>query len=70
MKKLISLALTLALALSLSACGGSPAAPSSVPSAAPGGESAAPAAEPRVVNYGMSNAWDSLMPYNSPSGSN
>ena len=24
----------------------------------------------RVVRYGLSNAWDSLMPYNSPSGSN
>ena len=31
------------------------------------GPAQAPAA---VVRYGLSNAWDSLMPYNSPSGSN
>ena len=31
------------------------------------GSQDAPAA---VVRYGLSNAWDSLMPYNSPSGSN
>ena len=27
-------------------------------------------AEQVTVRYGLSNAWDSLMPYNSPSGSN
>ena len=51
MKKLTVLLLTLALALSLAACGS-------------GQETAS------VVRYGMSNAWDTLMPYNSPSGSN
>ena len=51
MKKLTVLLLTLALALSLAACGS-------------GRETAS------VVRYGMSNAWDTLMPYNSPSGSN
>lgn len=51
MKKLTALLLTLALALSLAACGPSQAAAD-------------------VVRYGMSNAWDTLMPYNSPSGSN
>lgn len=29
-----------------------------------------PTAEQVTVRYGLSNAWDSLMPYNSPSGSN
>ena len=33
-----------------------------------GGEE--PTAEQVTVRYGLSNAWDSLMPYNSPSGSN
>ena len=51
MKKLTVLLLTLALALSLAACGSS-------------------AETASVVRYGMSNAWDTLMPYNSPSGSN
>ncbi len=49
-------ALFLALALGLSGC------------AQTGGESASE--EAVVVRYGISNAWDSLMPYNSPSGSN
>lgn len=51
LKKLTVLLLTLALALSLAACGSS-------------------AETASVVRYGMSNAWDTLMPYNSPSGSN
>ena len=51
MKKLTALLLSLALCLSLAACG-----PAQAPAA--------------VVRYGLSNAWDSLMPYNSPSGSN
>ena len=54
MKKLFTLVLALLLALSLSACGG-------------GGEDAGAQA---VVRCGLSSAWDSLMPYNSPSGSN
>ena len=54
MKKLSALFLALLLALSLSACGG-------------GGEDAGAQA---VVRCGLSSAWDSLMPYNSPSGSN
>lgn len=51
MKKLTALFLSLALLLTLAACG-------------PEGKAA------DVVRYGMSNAWDTLMPYNSPSGSN
>ena len=54
MKKLFTLVLALLLALSLAACGG-------------GGEDAGAQA---VVRCGLSSAWDSLMPYNSPSGSN
>ena len=55
-------ALAAALALTftlLAGCGG-------------GGQSAGSAdpAEPVVVRYGISNAWDQLMPYNSVSGSN
>lgn len=51
MKKLTALFLTLALLLSLAACG-------------PSQDAAG------VVRYGLSNSWDTLMPYNSPSGSN
>ena len=52
MKKLTALFLTLALVLSLAACGSEEEKTAS------------------VLRYGMSNAWDTLMPYNSPSGSN
>ena len=55
MKRWTALTLTAALSLSLTACGGQ------------NGETGE--AE-RTVRYGISSAWDSLMPYNSPSGSN
>lgn len=54
-KKTAALLLALALTLPLGGCAAQPAEDT--------------AAE-RVVQYGLSNAWDSLMPYNSPSGSN
>ena len=56
MKRLTALTLAAALALGLTACGGEEKGPT-------GGEEI-------TVRYGMSSAWDSLMPYNSPSGSN
>ncbi len=55
-KRTAALLLALALALPLGGCASQPAADDTA------GE--------RVVQYGLSNAWDSLMPYNSPSGSN
>lgn len=54
MKRLIALLMAAVLALGLTACG----------------EKKEPTAEQVTVRYGLSNAWDSLMPYNSPSGSN
>ena len=60
MKRILSLLLTLTLLLA----GCTPAAETPVPT--PMGTPA----EDRVGRYGLSNAWDSLMPYNSPSGSN
>lgn len=53
----LTLALVMACSLCLTACGSQEPAPA--------------AAEDAVnVNYGLSNAWDSLMPYYSVSGSN
>ena len=60
MKRILSLLLTLTLLLA----GCTPAAETPVPTPME------TPAEERVVRYGLSNAWDSLMPYNSPSGSN
>ena len=61
MRRRSILAAALALALVLTGCGG-------------GGGEASPAPEGAeaavTVNYGISNPWDSLMPYNSVSGSN
>ena len=54
MKRLIALLMAAVLALGLTACG----------------EKKEPTAEQITGRYGLSNAWDSLMPYNSPSGSN
>lgn len=65
MKKLIAMTLSLALCASLSACG-----PKESGGATPAPTGAATAAQPVVLNYGMSSAWDALMPYNSSSGSN
>ena len=53
-RRILSLLLALALVLGLAACAG------------PNQEEAVQT----VVRCGLSNAWDSLMPYNSPSGSN
>ena len=69
MKRLLALTLSLALAGTLGACGAPAAGPGGT-SAPPAEESSAVSADPVVVNYGMSNPWDALMPYNSPSGSN
>lgn len=55
--KILALCLALCLALGLAACG------------TPGGDDAT-AGKPVNVSYGLSNAWDSLMPYYSVSGSN
>ena len=54
MRRLIALLLAAVLALGLAGCGGDKEQ----------------TAEQVTVRYGLSNAWDSLMPYNSPSGSN
>lgn len=59
-KQSAALLLTLALALPLGGCASQPAEE---------GPKEEVTAE-RVVQYGLSNPWDSLMPYNSPSGSN
>ena len=55
--KILALCLALCLALGLAACG------------TPGGDDGT-ADAPVNVSYGLSNAWDSLMPYYSVSGSN
>ena len=55
--KILALCLALCLTLGLAACG------------TPGGDDGTTDA-PVNVSYGLSNAWDSLMPYYSVSGSN
>ncbi|NCE66170.1 ABC transporter substrate-binding protein [Pseudoflavonifractor sp. 524-17] len=72
MKKLVALTLSLALAGALAACAPKQTqTPTPAGSDSPSGASPAPASQqPVVINYGISNPWDSLMPYNSPSGSN
>ena len=64
MKRLLALTLSLAVAGALTACGPAPSGASPAPTQEQS------SARPVVVNYGLSNPWDSLMPYNSPSGSN
>ena len=64
MKKLLASTLALLLAGSLTACGGNSATPVQT------GSAGKDDADPVVINYGIASAWDSLMPYNSPSGSN
>lgn len=66
MRRLAAIALVSALMLSLAACGAGPEPPEE--SAPPA--TASTAAPTSVVNYGLPSAWDSLMPYNSPSASN
>ena len=62
MKRLLSLVLALALTLTLAACGGGTSEAGTVPTES--------GAEAVTIHYGISNAWDALMPYNSVSGSN
>ena len=62
LKRLLSLVLALVLALTLAACGGKTSETSVAPTE--GGSEAV------TIHYGISNAWDALMPYNSVSGSN
>ena len=69
MKRLLALTLSLAVAGTLTACGSAPS-DSSAPSGSPAPTQEQNSAQPVVINYGLSNPWDSLMPYNSPSGSN
>ena len=58
----IALAAALTLAASLTACTRAPAPSDNQPQTT--------SDAPTVVSYGISNPWDSLMPYNSASGSN
>lgn len=62
LKRLLSLVLALALTLTLVACGGGTSEAGTVPTES--------GAEAVTIHYGISNAWDALMPYNSVSGSN
>ena len=62
LKRLIPLVLALALTFTLAACGEKTAETGTAPTES--------GAEPVTIHYGISNAWDALMPYNSVSGSN
>ncbi len=61
MRRVLALLLAGVLAAGLTACGPAAEAP---PEETPKSGGA------RTIQYGLSNAWDALMPYNSPSGSN